>query len=633
MNIYSLFLIINLINMEAPKNNSYAIQRLKMLIHKISGIDIGDFENEKDYINLIDIFMNISDISVKHQLLIILYNTIFIDNKQFKSSLNDEALKHFDLCLKDKIEEKEKKLLSNYIKEEAANFGIMLPEKMFPKQAFNMICLIMKQKYDFSLFFKCFEIVMENRTKKYVPNMNPFDFGTQKTDDLFDAIMSIIQDIYETEITDFFSLKYDGKEFIKKSLSDEEKLNFINKKSNKSLKNVMAFIKEKTLKKKESIKEKIIEKKIDITIKESQIKLDNNNINNINEANINREFTCLNTNTKKNNTQRENDNNVNYINVKKLNQITSMDNIEFKCIIQSFEKRHEELQKELKNQKIDFENQLKNQKIDFENQLKNQTIDFENQFKNQTIDFENKLKNQAIDFENKLKNQKIDIEDELNNNQNEISSLKARVKDLENEKNILKENNIKSKKKLTNAINNCNQELITLNNTIKQKEKEKDTLDRQLNLIQSRTIIKGIMDVVYGFYFKLDFDIDYKQKLDTIIKAINNEKDNEIFFGELNKFIKEIYDNKNKGDIIAHPIMNLDNLFKIVNTYNIVKDVFHFLDLDKLLNKLNVFYRIKMSNNVANNNSDNTSLINEINDLFLTAKDLYHYKLKIMKSK
>ena len=562
---------------------SNAIEFLKKLIKGVFNIDINGFENQQDYYNLFNICITI-DTTVKSKLLFILFDTLFIKEGKFRNSIKKEYLKAYDILQKNNPTKEEKEFIIEYLKEEREEFSIILIEKMFPKNIFNLMCFILKINKDFSIFFKCFEIVMENINKYYIPNVNTYFFKKEDTEHLLDEIMDIIEEIYQNEDSDFFSIIYNGQSFIKIKLSEEQKKNYILKKSDKSVKKIKNFIKQKKM------QQLIAEKEDKQFIK-----------NNTNEINI------INENNKKLINKAENHSII--PNNNKLNNESDISSL--KNEMNALKIKNEKLEKDLNIIKAQYEN-FKAEKKELQNQLISQKETLEKELKET---FEKELSIQKEQFLNKLNIQK-----------KQILSLNARINSLENEKALLKENNKKFRDSLIVVKNNEESKINSLNVIIKNKEEEIKLLNKKLNLIQCRGLIKSIIDIIYGFYNKLDYNNDYVNKVNNIKQKLNQSseenKNLSFFLTELSEFIQEIYENKNRGDALAHPIPLLNDISKIINDYPNVKKFFISLDMDNLIGKLNQYYKIKMLPN-----KNEIILAREINDLFNIAKEVFTFKL------
>ena len=59
-------------------------------------------------------------------------------------------------------------------------------------------------------------------------------------------------------------------------------------------------------------------------------------------------------------------------------------------------------------------------------------------------------------------------------------------------------------------------------------------------------------------------------------------------FNELNNFINKIYDIKSNGDFYSHPMINMAELFNLIEGWYNVKMLLKQLDLDKLLKNFNI---------------------------------------------
>ena len=106
----------------------------------------------------------------------------------------------------------------------------------------------------------------------------------------------------------------------------------------------------------------------------------------------------------------------------------------------------------------------------------------------------------------------------------------------------MKENNNKVKAKLIITKNSDISQINTLLKTIKNKEEEENKLlNNKLSIIQCRGVIKGVIDILFGFFNDLDFNNDYKIKVDNINQKLNKtlEKDKKNFFSF--KWVKFIY--------------------------------------------------------------------------------------------
>ena len=374
---------------------SNAIEFLKKLIKGVFNIDINGFGNQQDYYNLFNICITI-DTTVKSKLLFILFDTLFIKEGKFRNSIKKEYLKAYDILQKNNPTKEEKEFIIEYLKEEREEFSIILIEKMFPKNIFNLMCFIMKINKDFSIFFKCFEIVMENINKYYIPNVNTYFFKKEDTEHLLDEIMDIIEEIYQNEDSDFFSIIYNGQSFIKIKLSEEQKKNYILKKSDKSVKKIKNFIKQKKM------QQLIAEKEDKQFIK-----------NNTNEINI------INENNKKLINKAENHSII--PNNNKLNNESDISSL--KNEMNALKIKNEKLEKDLNIIKAQYEN-FKAEKKELQNQLISQKETLEKELKET---FEKELSIQKEQFLNKLNIQK-----------KQILSLNARINSLENEKVYIK---------------------------------------------------------------------------------------------------------------------------------------------------------------------------------------------------
>jgi len=593
--------------------NIDAIEKLKILIKKKLNLEVGTLKEENNYINLIKICIE-SNISQKNKLLFILFHTLFIHNDHFKKSIDNDKLKAYEICIKDKVNEEEKKYFLNYVDEELDDFSYMLPDKMFSSDSselLEIVCLIMKEKKEVGLFFQCFEIIMENKNIYYIPNKY-YTFNFQKDNNfyLFNQLFEIIEkEIENNKDSNYFSLVCDGNKFTKIYLSEAEILKYLNEEK-KDIKYIKSFIKNNSCQNTKSIKNnKQIKYNSKVNPDNAQQNKNNNNYNNIiNKENLIDKFNSLN------------------INKNKSNNIIQKDEDE-----DFFEKLANSLVKELNYQKAP--NNILQEKYETEIQQK-----FKEKLKAEIKQkLEEKMNLQKAElqqqYEEKLNLQKAELqqfEDKLNSQKKEISSLKLRIKDMENEKEILKINKEKTKEDFKLSKYNQNLELNSLKKIIQDKEEEINSLNWNLDIIRSRGTIKGIIDILYAIYYELDLNKNYKDKKDIMKKKlqnlINEDKKNKLVYKDLYKFIGDIYSKKRQGDSLAHDNIELNKFFKIMEKYSCI-NILKELNLNNLLLKLNQFYLNNLFDNDDNDNDNTNNIIinnnkNNINYLKNEIKDL-----------
>ena len=180
----------------------------KKLSKKIFGKEVYIPKEFNNYINLLEICRNIEGIKGENNLLLTLFEIIFLENGKTRTQIDPNLLRCYKLCLEDNLEDAYLKYYVNNTETQLVD--CLKNEKIFSKNDFRLLALITKIKKDFALFFRSFEDIYMEKCEKYIPNKNMEIIFSQKSfeDNLYD--FSLLFNLLKIDEKNNFSIIVDS---------------------------------------------------------------------------------------------------------------------------------------------------------------------------------------------------------------------------------------------------------------------------------------------------------------------------------------------------------------------------------------------------------------------------------------
>lgn len=534
---------------------------IKLLINKLFSFQFEELKENDNYVELLKIIKEVEGLPPQKLLMVYLCEFICIENNKLKEIHEEEEPVKFFIYYLDKKRYQDsclQKQLLSYIEYDKYT-KIFQPAKIFTAKEILLLSFISKIKNDFSVLFKCINLVYSLKSNYYILPREDIFFKDDFNEYLEDLELFFSYNDFENE-KKYYSLGYNKENAFHFIYYDEDELNL----------DEIENIKTKNSK---DIKKYILSNSREETKTEKKL-----NIKDVGED------------ADKNNEKKENNSNI-------------------------FEFDKKEKEKESKVIKSEQEELMK-----FLDDRLNKVLEELNEQKSKIFE----LKKEISDRDNAIRKIKQSHQYEINKLNNRYSKLSTSFqvyKDAEKEKN----NDLKQKLNDSKLSNNLlKKENLDKDIQIKEISGKKDLLQEKIDTINSRNIVMAILDFFVYIFDELRYDQSYSIKKDNIIMKINEKiKDNrEIINVELLKnlinFINKIYQLKINGDGYAHPLIEINVLFKLANKgYEKVIDLLKKLDLYEILKKFDELYEEKQLE------KDYSLIESEIKDLLIEKKDTF----------
>ena len=526
---------------------------LQKLIQTAFGYTMYELQDEKCYLELVNLLKKVRFNNAKISLLVLIFETLFLENDKFKA-LENESIKNdfIKLCeIKSCPKDVEKETHFQIIQQ-------LLKYKLINEVELYLIYFLTKNNQSHLLFFKAIEAVVYAKDKYCICNPKiKIDINNVN---YYNFLLNVINFFDTFRINDsdkYYMFSFEKKTIIKKVVSNKEISEYVNKEEIERT-FIVNFLKKNT-------------KKTPIISKSNQMAANTRSAGNHKEDDLQNQLNILKKQIKE---LREENNKLKYY--KDSSQIK----------ISEQEKKLGEQENKLYEQSKKLSEQ--------ENRISSLIIE---NSKKLSRDF-----NLKIEKLNKSYAQKIfSLQEQINKIKQRNNTLSLKNEKSENEKNKLAQ-------KLFLITNDSKNRIGALEKELNENKKIKEDTTKKLDLVKIRDTAKCIVDFLYCILFmNVDLSINYEAKVQKICKELKKLKcDKTEFVDSLINFLNEVKTKKYEGDHLAHNGYRNDFLKDYRKVWIFLEN---YLEVGKYFRDFSNLYIAK------NRNEDVKSKINYIKEM------------------